>query len=109
MRKCQDLPGQDLFQYVEEAGKVRDITSSDVNDYLARIAGADFTAKDFRTWTGTVLAALALREFQPIASKRWKSWESAAARHSSMPAAPNLPGSTASMIAAKGWRCSTRL
>ena len=48
---------------------MRDITSSDVNDYLARIAGADFTAKDFRTWTGTVLAALALREFEPIVSK----------------------------------------
>ena len=58
--KCQDLPGQDLFQYVEEDGQVRDVTSQNVNDYLREITGADFTAKDFRTWAGTLLAALAL-------------------------------------------------
>ena len=58
--KCQDLPGQDLFQYVEEDGQVRDVTSQNVNDYLRGITGADFTAKDFRTWAGTLLAALAL-------------------------------------------------
>jgi DNA topoisomerase-1 len=69
VRKCQDLPGQDLFQYVDEAGEVRDVTSGDVNEYLSRITGQDFTAKDFRTWTGTVLAALALREFEPIGSQ----------------------------------------
>jgi DNA topoisomerase-1 len=69
VRKCQDLPGQDLFQYVDEEGKVHDVTSGDVNDYLAATTGKSFTAKDFRTWTGTVLAALALREFQPIGTK----------------------------------------
>ena len=69
VRKCQDLPGQDLFQYLDEDGEVRDITSQDVNDYLARISGKDFTAKDFRTWTGTVLAALALRELECDQSK----------------------------------------
>jgi DNA topoisomerase-1 len=69
VRKCQELPGQDLFQYVDGKGEVHDITSGDVNDYLAEITGQDFTAKDFRTWTGTVLAALALREFTPIVSK----------------------------------------
>ena len=58
--KCQDLPGQDLFQYVEQDGQVRDVTSQDVNDYLREITGADFTAKDFRTWAGTLLAAMAL-------------------------------------------------
>ena len=58
--KCQDLPGQDLFQYVEQDGQVRDVTSQNVNDYLREITGADFTAKDFRTWAGTLLAALAL-------------------------------------------------
>ena len=58
--KCQDLPGQDLFQYVEDDGQVRDVTSQNVNDYLREITGADFTAKDFRTWAGTLLAALAL-------------------------------------------------
>ena len=58
--KCQDLPGQDLFQYVEQDDQVRDVTSQNVNDYLREITGADFTAKDFRTWAGTLLAALAL-------------------------------------------------
>jgi len=58
--KCQDLPGQDLFQYVEQDGQVRDVTSQNVNDYLREITGADFTAKDFRTWAGTLLAAMAL-------------------------------------------------
>src|SRR5438270_11834571 len=60
--KCQDLPGQDLFQYVSDDGEVRDVTSQDVNDYLREITGEDFTAKDFRTWAGTVLAAVALNE-----------------------------------------------
>jgi DNA topoisomerase I len=58
--KCQDLPGQELFQCVGDDGNVRDITSQDVNDYLREISGANFTAKDFRTWGGTVLAAIAL-------------------------------------------------
>jgi DNA topoisomerase-1 len=58
--KCQDLPGQDLFQYVSDEGEVRDITSQDVNDYLREITNENFTAKDFRTWAGTVLAAIAL-------------------------------------------------
>src|SRR6478736_2115548 len=54
--KLQDLPGQDLFQYVDDDGKVGDISSQDVNEYLRESAGEDFTAKDFRTWGGTVLA-----------------------------------------------------
>jgi len=58
--KCQDLPGQDLFQYVSDNDEVRDVTSQDVNDYLREITGEDFTAKDFRTWAGTLLAAMAL-------------------------------------------------
>jgi DNA topoisomerase I len=58
--KVQDLPGQSLFQYVDDEGNVRDITSQDVNAYLREITGEDFTAKDFRTWAGTVLAAIAL-------------------------------------------------
>jgi DNA topoisomerase-1 len=58
--KCQDLPGQDLFQYVSDDGKVRNVTSQDVNDYLREITNENFTAKDFRTWAGTVLAAIAL-------------------------------------------------
>src|SRR5438552_4678075 len=58
--KCQDLPGQDLFQYVNGDGEVRDVTSQDVNDYLREVTNENFTAKDFRTWAGTVLAAIAL-------------------------------------------------
>ncbi|WP_299360504.1 DNA topoisomerase IB [uncultured Paracoccus sp.] len=64
VRQSQDLPGQHLFQYLDEAGERREVTSGDVNAYLKEITGKDFTAKDFRTWTGTVLAALALTEFQ---------------------------------------------
>jgi len=56
----QDLPGQSLFQYVDDEGNVRDVSSQDVNEYLGEITGEDFTAKDFRTWAGTVLAAIAL-------------------------------------------------
>jgi DNA topoisomerase I len=62
VRQCQELPGQDLFQYLDEEGEVRGVSSDDVNAYLREIAGAEVTAKDFRTWAGTVLAALALQE-----------------------------------------------
>jgi DNA topoisomerase-1 len=58
--KLQDLPGQELFQYIDDDEKVRDVTSQDVNDYLREISTEDFTAKDFRTWAGTLLSALAL-------------------------------------------------
>jgi DNA topoisomerase-1 len=64
VRACQDLPGQRLFQYQDENGEVREVTSADVNAYLKEITGSDITAKDFRTWAGTVMAALALREFE---------------------------------------------
>jgi DNA topoisomerase-1 len=62
VRNCQELPGSQLFQYVDEEGRVRDITSSHVNAYLRGAMGHAFTAKDFRTWAGTVLAAQALDE-----------------------------------------------
>jgi DNA topoisomerase I len=62
IRQCRDLPGQELFQYLDDEGETQDVNSSDVNDYLREITGADFTAKDFRTWSGTVLAATALRD-----------------------------------------------
>jgi DNA topoisomerase-1 len=63
VKACQDLPGQDLFQYLDEDGQAHDVNSADVNDYLREVTGHDFTAKDFRTWAGTVLAAMALQEF----------------------------------------------
>ncbi|UZD55865.1 DNA topoisomerase IB [Caldimonas aquatica] len=56
VRRCQELPGQDLFQYLDEAGEIRSVGSTDVNDYLRDIGGSDFTAKDFRTWHGSVQA-----------------------------------------------------
>jgi DNA topoisomerase-1 len=68
VKACQDLPGQELFQYVDEGGERRDVTSADVNAYLKEITGQDITAKDFRTWAGTVLAALALQEFEAFDS-----------------------------------------
>jgi DNA topoisomerase I len=64
IRACQDLPGQELFQYVDEGCETCNITSSDVNAYLREISGEDITAKDFRTWHGTVFAALSLQEFE---------------------------------------------
>jgi DNA topoisomerase-1 len=64
VRSCRDLPGQLLFQYVDEEGTTHAIDSADVNDYLREAAGDEFTAKDFRTWAGTVLAARALQAFE---------------------------------------------
>jgi len=64
VRACQELPGQRLFQYRDEDGEIREVTSADVNAYLREITGRDITAKDFRTWAGTVMAALALQEFE---------------------------------------------
>ena len=66
VRRCQDMPGQDLFGYEDEQGEHRDVGSQDVNAYLRDISGEDFTAKDFRTWAGTVLAAIALKEFEAV-------------------------------------------
>jgi DNA topoisomerase-1 len=65
VRRCQELPGQELFGYVDEDGEIRDVASDDVNAYLRDASGGDFTAKDFRTWAGTVLAYRALRALQP--------------------------------------------
>lgn len=68
--RLQDLPGQELFQYVDGEGERRTIDSTDVNAYLNDVAGEEFTAKDFRTWAGTVLAALALAQARTSATER---------------------------------------
>ena len=68
VRACQDVPGEELFQYMD-GGERHTVTSGDVNDYLRAITGQDFTAKDFRTWAGTVLAAMALKEFESFDTK----------------------------------------
>jgi DNA topoisomerase-1 len=68
VKECQDLPGYELFQYVNEAGEICRIDSADVNRYIREISGHDFTAKDFRTWAGTVLAARELDAAGPAPS-----------------------------------------
>ena len=68
--KLQDLPGQSLFQYVDDGGGVHEITSQDVNEYLGEITGECFTAKDFRTWAGTVLATIALNTAGAFETKK---------------------------------------
>lgn len=70
VKACQDLPGQHLFQYLDADGGRQSITSSDVNAYLREITGGEITAKDFRTWGGTLLAGLALQAFAAPASRR---------------------------------------
>jgi DNA topoisomerase-1 len=69
VQRCRDIPGHELFQYVDDAGARHSIGSADVNAYLREISGQDFTAKDFRTWAGTVLAAWALNEFAAFDSE----------------------------------------
>lgn len=68
VRRCRDLPGYQLFQYLDETGASRSVDAADVNAYIRDVAGSDFTAKDFRTWDGTLVAAVALREHGPAAS-----------------------------------------
>jgi DNA topoisomerase I len=69
VKQCQDIPGYELFQYIDENGSPRAVDSSDVNEYLREISGEPFTAKDFRTWAGTVLACAMLREFEAFDSQ----------------------------------------
>ena len=66
VKQCQEIPGQELFQYYDADGNRVDVTSGDVNTYLREVSGDDFTAKDFRTWAGTVAAAMALQEFLEV-------------------------------------------
>ena len=69
IRKLTDLPGQELFQYVDDEGEAHNVSSQDVNEYLQEISGEEFTAKDFRTWAGTVMAAIALNEVGAFENK----------------------------------------
>lgn len=68
IKRCRELPGQELFQYVDAEGERRAISSGDVNDYIREIAGDEFSAKDFRTWAGTLLTAGTLNAMEPFAS-----------------------------------------
>ena len=68
VRRCQELPGRELFEYIDDDGRPQDIGSADVNEYLKDATGQEFTAKDFRTWNGTVLAACALSDMKAFTS-----------------------------------------
>lgn len=70
VKQLQDLPGQMLFQYLDDDGNRHSISSTDVNQYLREISGHDFTAKDFRTWAGTMLAMAELSETEPPPMKK---------------------------------------
>jgi DNA topoisomerase I len=69
VKSCRELPGYELFQYIDEEGQRQKVSSEDVNDYLREITGEEFSAKDFRTWAGTVLAAMELSEIGSFESK----------------------------------------
>ncbi|MET1026088.1 MAG: DNA topoisomerase IB [Dongiaceae bacterium] len=70
IRACEGLPGQQLFQYEDDEGHAQNVDSTDVNEYLREITGQEITAKDFRTWAGTVLAALKLNDLQPALGEK---------------------------------------
>jgi DNA topoisomerase-1 len=70
VQRCQDLPGQELFQYIDANERRQTVSSDDVNGYLREISGQDITAKDFRTWGGTMLAGAALRDMGPAPTQR---------------------------------------
>ena len=65
VKTCRDIPGYELFEYLDDEGNAHSVDSTSVNDYLREISTENFTAKDFRTWAGTVLAAMTLRDFEP--------------------------------------------
>jgi DNA topoisomerase-1 len=70
VQHCQSMPGQELFKYLDDDGRRQAVDSGDINDYLRDISGREVTAKDFRTWAGTMLAAAQLRALGPAASEK---------------------------------------
>ena len=70
VQRCQELPGQELFQYLDDDGRRQSVDAGDINQYLREIAGRQVTAKDFRTWAGTMLAAAALRDIGPFSAEK---------------------------------------
>ena len=88
---CEELPGQNLFQYLDDEGEPSNVNSEDVNAYLQACSGEDFTAKDFRTWTGTVLAAWALEEQGGVRSETQATRQAATAVKSVSQALGNTP------------------
>jgi DNA topoisomerase-1 len=85
VKRCQELLGQELFQYLDEEKILRIIGSDDVNTYLQEIAGQKFTAKDFRTWGGTVIATRVLQELELASSETQAKRRNAHSRHDVLP------------------------
>jgi DNA topoisomerase I len=80
VKRCRDIPGQRLFQYQSGSGAYRSVTSSDLNRYLKELTGAPFTAKEFRTWAGTVRAVLALAQAEAAATRTLRATKAALTR-----------------------------
>ena len=70
VQRCQELPGWELFKYIDDEGRKQSVEAADINEYLRQITGREVTAKDFRTWAGTMLAAESLRAMGPAATKK---------------------------------------
>jgi len=92
IKRCQEIPGQRLFQYLDEDGERRRIDSEDVNDYLRECSGEEFTAKDFRTWAGSVLALRALQWVGEAPTQR-------EARHNVVTAIEHVAGALGNTVA----------
>ena len=107
IKACQDLPGQELLQYVDDDGKRQDVSSSDVNAYLRDITGEDVTAKDFRTWAGTILVALALNELKTLGTTAQAKRNLRRRSKASPPASATLPRFAESAMSIP--KCSTRI
>lgn len=75
IKNCQDLPGEELFCYEDDDGEVHDVSSTDVNEYLKRITGEDLTAKDFRTWGGTVKALEIIKGLPALEKESEAAWK----------------------------------
>jgi DNA topoisomerase-1 len=87
VKRCRDLPGQELFQYLDDSGEPQPVNSADVNGYLREIAGEEFTSKDFRTWAGTLIAACQLSdEIEPDKSQVLRAVEAVAHQLGNTPA-----------------------
>ena len=70
VEECAGLPGYEVFKYVDEGGEVRDVKSGDLSAYVKQVMGDEFTPKDFRTWAGTLIAAVKLAELGPVAEPK---------------------------------------
>ncbi len=109
VEECAALPGYEVFKYVDEDGEIKDVKSRDRNAHVKEIMGSEFTAKDFRTWAGTLVAAVKLAEWVPrktskrprrTSSRRWTLWP----RGSATPVPPPALRTSARASSTTTWR-----